>query len=351
MRGTEDAGTRSRSTHEVERALDTEAVDPLTRRAGTPREIATPEETAARGGVAAPEKAAAVPVGPPRPPRPTHPPPGPRSTDELALAELRQIAELQARDREVRAHEQAHKAVAGPHGGAMSFQYQTGPDGRKYAVGGEVAVDLSTVRGDPQATIDKMEQVRRAALAPAEPSSTDRAVARARGGQAEQARAELRTERDAAEKATAAVEGARTRRRRHPAARQPTGTGGPGRDGRVALRGRVRPTGCPAARHRDLMRPAWHGGACLPSCRRSRRRPPLRPLPRPGPPGPEGAPLIWGEWPDPSPAAGEVVLRIVATAVNRADLLQVRGLYPPPPGASPILGLEAAGYVEQVGAG
>jgi hypothetical protein len=210
MRGTEDAGTRSRSTHEVERALDTEAVDPLTRRAGTPREIATPEETAARGGVAAPEKAAAVPGRPAEAAAPDTSAPGPRSTDELALAELRQIAELQARDREVRAHEQAHKAVAGPHGGAMSFQYQTGPDGRKYAVGGEVAVDLSTVRGDPQATIDKMEQVRRAALAPAEPSSTDRAVAARAAAQAEQARAELRTERDAAEKATAAVEGART---------------------------------------------------------------------------------------------------------------------------------------------
>lgn len=61
--------------------------------------------------------------------------------------------------------------------------------------------------------------------------------------------------------------------------------------------------------------------------------------------------LVWGTLPDPSPGPGEVVLRVAATAVNRADLLQVRGHYPPPPGASPILGLEVAGVVETVGPG
>lgn len=55
--------------------------------------------------------------------------------------------------------------------------------------------------------------------------------------------------------------------------------------------------------------------------------------------------------PDPRPAAGEVVLRVAATAVNRADLLQREGNYPPPPGASEILGLEAAGTVAEVGDG
>ena len=54
------------------------------------------------------------------------------------------------------------------------------------------------------------------------------------------------------------------------------------------------------------------------------------------------------EVPDPVPAPGEVLLRVRATAVNRADLLQRRGFYPPPPGASPILGLEAAGEVESI---
>lgn len=65
-------------------------------------------------------------------------------------------------------------------------------------------------------------------------------------------------------------------------------------------------------------------------------------VPKPG--GPEA--LVYTEAPDPVPADGEVVVRVRATAVNRADLLQAAGKYPPPPGASEILGLEAAGEVE-----
>lgn len=59
--------------------------------------------------------------------------------------------------------------------------------------------------------------------------------------------------------------------------------------------------------------------------------------------------LRWAEVEDPVCGPGELRLRVKATAVNRADLLQRAGHYPPPPGASPILGLEAAGVVEQVG--
>lgn len=59
--------------------------------------------------------------------------------------------------------------------------------------------------------------------------------------------------------------------------------------------------------------------------------------------------LCWGEVPDPVAGPGEVVLAVRATSVNRADLLQRRGFYPPPPGASPLLGLEAAGVVASVG--
>ncbi|MEM4251645.1 MAG: NAD(P)H-quinone oxidoreductase, partial [Candidatus Bathyarchaeia archaeon] len=59
--------------------------------------------------------------------------------------------------------------------------------------------------------------------------------------------------------------------------------------------------------------------------------------------------LYLGEAPDPVLSAGDLLIRIQATALNRADLLQRRGLYPPPPGASPILGLECAGIIEQVG--
>jgi putative PIG3 family NAD(P)H quinone oxidoreductase len=55
--------------------------------------------------------------------------------------------------------------------------------------------------------------------------------------------------------------------------------------------------------------------------------------------------------PDPVAGPGEVVLRVHATAVNRADLLQRLGFYPPPPGASPLLGLEAAGEIDSIGEG
>ncbi|BES70695.1 hypothetical protein RE428_17130 [Marinobacter nanhaiticus D15-8W] len=95
----------------------------------------------------------------------------------LEEAELAQLKELKARDREVRAHEAAHQSVGGQHAGAVSYTYSRGPDGVQYAVGGEVSIDVAPVPNNPQATIDKMRVVRAAALAPAEPSSQDRQVA------------------------------------------------------------------------------------------------------------------------------------------------------------------------------
>jgi hypothetical protein len=87
------------------------------------------------------------------------------------------IEQLQARDREVRAHEQAHASALGPYkSGAPQYFYAIGPDGQRYAVGGEVSVDLSS-EPDPRDTIRKMRIVKRAALAPTRPSSTDRAIA------------------------------------------------------------------------------------------------------------------------------------------------------------------------------
>jgi putative PIG3 family NAD(P)H quinone oxidoreductase len=67
------------------------------------------------------------------------------------------------------------------------------------------------------------------------------------------------------------------------------------------------------------------------------------------PGGPEV--LGWGEVPDPVCGPGEVIVDVAATAVNRADLLQRQGFYPPPPGASEILGLECSGIVSEVGEG
>jgi len=97
---------------------------------------------------------------------------------ELSSEEKKQIAELKARDNEVRAHEAAHVAAGGQYiRSGASYQYQTGPDGGRYAVGGEVSIDTSAVKGDPEATIAKMQVVKRAAAAPASPSGQDRAVA------------------------------------------------------------------------------------------------------------------------------------------------------------------------------
>ena len=85
---------------------------------------------------------------------------------DLTEEEQEQVSELKSRDREVRAHEQAHLAAAGPYAtGGPSYTYQEGPDGRRYAVGGEVGIDTSPVSGDPEATIQKAQQIRAAALA------------------------------------------------------------------------------------------------------------------------------------------------------------------------------------------
>ena len=95
----------------------------------------------------------------------------------LDETEQREVERLEKRDQEVRTHEQAHQSAGGPHAGSPSYEYETGPDGKQYATSGEVPIDTAAVAGDPAATIAKMEQVKRAALAPAEPSSADRAIA------------------------------------------------------------------------------------------------------------------------------------------------------------------------------
>ncbi|VAW12900.1 SrpA-related protein [hydrothermal vent metagenome] len=115
-----------------------------------------------------------------------------RSEDPEALSEdqKRQIQKLRQRDAEVRAHEHAHSAAGGGLAGAASYEFTTGPDGKRYAAGGEVQIDVSPVRDNPAATIAKMDIVIRAALAPAQPSAQDQAVARA----AAQARSEAQNE-------------------------------------------------------------------------------------------------------------------------------------------------------------
>ncbi|MEP4030176.1 putative metalloprotease CJM1_0395 family protein [Roseibium polysiphoniae] len=113
--------------------------------------------------------------------------------DGLTEAEEKQVEELKQRDREVRAHEQAHARVGGPYAGAPTYTFQQGPDGGRYAIGGEVQIDTSVER-TAEATIRKMQIVIRAATAPAEPSSQDLKVAQQARSQLAAAQAEARAE-------------------------------------------------------------------------------------------------------------------------------------------------------------
>ncbi|MCG7872334.1 MAG: putative metalloprotease CJM1_0395 family protein [Candidatus Thiodiazotropha lotti] len=111
-------------------------------------------------------------------------------SSELTQEEQAQVRELQQRDRQVRAHEAAHRAAAAGMVSGGSFTYQTGPDGRSYAVGGEVSISAS-YSGTPEERLRQSETLRRAALAPADPSPQDRMVAAQAAAMASQARAEI----------------------------------------------------------------------------------------------------------------------------------------------------------------
>jgi len=105
------------------------------------------------------------------------------------------ITALEARNRDVLAHEAAHMAAGGSYiEGGASYTYQTGPDGKQYAIGGEVSIDMSPVPGNPRATITKMMAIRAAALSPADPSGQDASVAAAAAQIEAQARAQLNHE-------------------------------------------------------------------------------------------------------------------------------------------------------------
>ncbi|MCG8549501.1 MAG: SprA-related family protein [Desulfobacterales bacterium] len=102
------------------------------------------------------------------------------------------VEKLKKVDAEVRAHEMAHIAAGSQYiTSGATFSYRKGPDGQNYAVGGEVSIDTSPEPGDPRATLQKMRQVRAAALAPAQPSSQDLKVASNAASQAAKAMAEI----------------------------------------------------------------------------------------------------------------------------------------------------------------
>ena len=110
---------------------------------------------------------------------------------ELNAQEEKVVRALERRDREVRQHERAHAVAGGPHSGMPSYDTQRGPDGKSYAIGGETPIDVAPEK-DPEATVRKMDQIIRAALAPAQPSSQDRAIAAQARAQKAEAQAEIR---------------------------------------------------------------------------------------------------------------------------------------------------------------
>lgn len=116
---------------------------------------------------------------------------------ELSEEEKKQIEELKKTDQKVRTHEQAHVAAGGELiKGGIRYSYKTGPDNKKYAVAGKVNIDLSPVKGDADATIRKMQRVKRAALAPADPSPQDRQIATTASQIESKARLQKNRERD-----------------------------------------------------------------------------------------------------------------------------------------------------------
>ncbi len=158
--------------------------------------------------------------------------PAATSPQELDMAELRMVEQLKLRDQEVKAHELAHLANAGQYAaGGPSYTFQQGPDGRRYAVGGEVPIDISRER-TPEATIQKMRTVRRAAMAPANPSPADRNIAALASRKEAEARRELQREQeeDKGSAKTAAAD------RPGPAREQGPDDGDPSRFGRAVTR-------------------------------------------------------------------------------------------------------------------
>lgn len=109
--------------------------------------------------------------------------------------EQQEIEQLKARDQEVRTHEQAHATTGGQYAGSPSYEYTTGPDNKRYVTDGEVSIDISPEQSAEQ-TLRKMQQVRAAALAPAQPSSQDLKVAAEAAQKAFEARSELAQEKN-----------------------------------------------------------------------------------------------------------------------------------------------------------
>lgn len=99
-----------------------------------------------------------------------------KNITQLSDEEKLQVAKLQQRDSEVRTHEASHMAAGAGLTSGANFTYQKGPDSKMYAVGGEVEIDTSPGK-TPEETIQKAQQIKRAALAPSSPSPADLKIA------------------------------------------------------------------------------------------------------------------------------------------------------------------------------
>jgi len=118
------------------------------------------------------------------------------SRDKLNNESDELLSKLKTRDRQVRAHEAAHRQVAGRYvRGRTGFKTEKGSDGKEYAVSGDVSIDTSAIPGDSKATLAKAQLVGRAALAPADPSTQDRVVAAKAARMAAIARADIAQQR------------------------------------------------------------------------------------------------------------------------------------------------------------
>ena len=117
------------------------------------------------------------------------------ATKELTRTEQNEVEKLKKRDQEVRTHENSHVVAGGQYiRGAVHFDFERGPDGKSYAVGGHVNIDVAPVPNNPEATLKKMQVVKRAAMAPADPSGADHSVARKASMQEQKVRQKLMKE-------------------------------------------------------------------------------------------------------------------------------------------------------------
>lgn len=114
---------------------------------------------------------------------------------ELSPEEERLLQRLKQRDSEVRIHERQHLAAAGGYvKSGPVYDYTVGPDGKRYAVGGHVSLDMSPIPNNPEATIRKAQIIKKAALTPADPSAADRSVAALAANMELKARKQLQAE-------------------------------------------------------------------------------------------------------------------------------------------------------------